>query len=349
LKRGTIEHPKTEILADLLGIPLVQAVGHLEALWHFTAKHARRGDLGRWPNKVIAGRCLWLGDPDRFIDALERAGWVDSDPSHRLLVHDWADHADVAVRKALQRSGETFANQTAEPAPRSSVQTLSDAVTTESGLPLPLPKPLKSSPQPEPRGGGRRAISPAKASKGVAEGEGLFAAEDIARRFWAARGDPGRAIHPSELGHAATLLARWGPERAIELVEKVAAKVKHEQRDIRFLGGVMRDIEQLGEKLELLDRDRDRRDGEAEQRRAQAAAAEAAKAVRLSERSARLTWWESLSESEREAIRERIRTENQAIRDAPGMVLELCLMAKPELGSVEVLRVQDLFKGDVVG
>lgn len=114
LKRGTIEHPKTEHLAELLSISMAQAVGHLEALFHFTAKYAMRGNIGSWGNKQIAKRCLWDGDPDVFVQALinanggKRHGWIEAHSEHRLIVHDWHRHADESVKKTLKNNNESF-------------------------------------------------------------------------------------------------------------------------------------------------------------------------------------------------------------------------------------------------
>ena len=47
MKRNTIDHPKTKALARALGLPLYSGVGVLEALWHWTARHAPAGDVGR--------------------------------------------------------------------------------------------------------------------------------------------------------------------------------------------------------------------------------------------------------------------------------------------------------------
>jgi hypothetical protein len=47
MKRGTPEHPKTAHLMAALSIPRPYAVGILELLWHFTARYAPRGDVGR--------------------------------------------------------------------------------------------------------------------------------------------------------------------------------------------------------------------------------------------------------------------------------------------------------------
>lgn len=114
MKRGAIEHPKTEHLAALLKIPLAQAVGHFEALIHFTSKAARRGDIGRWTDDVIARKCLWEGDPKVFVAALLGAnggrpnGMIEAHSEHRLIVHDWQEHCDDATKKAVARANEVF-------------------------------------------------------------------------------------------------------------------------------------------------------------------------------------------------------------------------------------------------
>ncbi len=112
MKRGTIEHPKTAALADSLGVELLTAVGLLEALWHFTAKYARLGDVGKFTDQAIADGVHWRGNADDLMRALVSCRFVDEDPTHRLLIHDWADHADGSVRKALKRADEGFAEPT---------------------------------------------------------------------------------------------------------------------------------------------------------------------------------------------------------------------------------------------
>ncbi len=116
MKRGTIEHPKTQMLADLLGIPLLHAVGIIESLFHWTAKYVRTGAIGSCTNAVIAKRIHWDGDPDKLIEALVAAkgtgekGWLETHKKHRLVVHDWHDHADDSVRKTMKNNRELFWN-----------------------------------------------------------------------------------------------------------------------------------------------------------------------------------------------------------------------------------------------
>lgn len=108
MKRGTPDHPKTKEFAELLGVRRVTALGHLELLFHFTANYAPAGDIGRYSDKRIAAALDWTGRPEKVIAALQQAGFIESHPTHRLVVHDWHVHADAAVRKRLDRAKMAF-------------------------------------------------------------------------------------------------------------------------------------------------------------------------------------------------------------------------------------------------
>lgn len=115
MKRGTPEHPKTKALAAELGVGLAQAVGHLELLWHFTARYAPRGDVGRFPDAAIEEACAWTGRRGKLLKALLKCRWLDAiGGEDRLLIHDWPDHAEDSIHKVLARGLEWFA---AGPAP----------------------------------------------------------------------------------------------------------------------------------------------------------------------------------------------------------------------------------------
>ena len=108
MKRGTLEHPKTVRLSRILDIERWGAIGLLEGLWHFAARYAIQGDIGRWSNQEIADGIGWHGKhgtPDALIAALVEARFLDESPEHRLLIHDWADHCDESVRKTLKSRG----------------------------------------------------------------------------------------------------------------------------------------------------------------------------------------------------------------------------------------------------
>jgi hypothetical protein len=81
-------------------------------LWHFTAQYCPRGDIGRYTDDEIAEACAWPEDrPAReLIEALIECRLLDPHPEHRLVVHDWADHAEDSVHTRLARAGELFAD-----------------------------------------------------------------------------------------------------------------------------------------------------------------------------------------------------------------------------------------------
>lgn len=124
------EHAKTRKAARRLGIPAVQLVGHLHALWHWAIDHAEDGNLSKYDTEDIAIAARWDGDPDEFVDALTHCGPGDSagflerggaygDPGDslvgELVLHDWWDYAGKLIdrrrkdreRKAARRSKDT--------------------------------------------------------------------------------------------------------------------------------------------------------------------------------------------------------------------------------------------------
>lgn len=111
MKREATASPKFEGLALRLDLQRWEAMGLLEALWHFTARVARRGDIGRWTDEQIARSIGWnRTEAGELVRALVAERWVDVSDEHRLVVHDWSTHADDAIHIALARSGEHFAD-----------------------------------------------------------------------------------------------------------------------------------------------------------------------------------------------------------------------------------------------
>jgi hypothetical protein len=92
-------HPKTRKLAHLLGVSKVTAIGHLHVFWWWALNYAQDGDLSRWDVLDIAIGAEWDGDPDLFVDAMTKAGFLEDDG---LIIHDWHDYAGklIARRKA---------------------------------------------------------------------------------------------------------------------------------------------------------------------------------------------------------------------------------------------------------
>jgi hypothetical protein len=103
MKLGTDRNPKFIQFMDVLNVSRPMAVGLLELLWHSTAEFAPQGDIGRFDNKGIAKLVGWRGSPDVLVDALVLTRWLDPCREHRLLVHDWRDHAPDFLKKRLER------------------------------------------------------------------------------------------------------------------------------------------------------------------------------------------------------------------------------------------------------
>lgn len=171
--RAVPDHPKFADLKARLGRPKYVALGCLEAIWHFTGRFTPQGNLGKYTDQAIEAWVEWDGEPGTLIAALTGAGWIDADPVHRLLVHDWAQHADKATKLSLQRCRASFCTLT--------VHTLSvqsgDVVAEQGtlyGLPVPVPVPV---PVPEPEPEAKAKAAPPKAP--------LFALPDwISAEVW---------------------------------------------------------------------------------------------------------------------------------------------------------------------
>ena len=108
MKREAVSHTKMKRLCRRLDLPLWQAIGLLESLWLLTGREAPRGDIGKLTDEDIALGIDYRGDEATMIDALVASGWMDRDPAGRLVIHDWADHADDAVHMRLARARQLF-------------------------------------------------------------------------------------------------------------------------------------------------------------------------------------------------------------------------------------------------
>jgi DnaD/phage-associated family protein len=94
-------HKKTIMLAAELDIPDMLAAAHIARLWTWALDNAPNGDLTGLPNRVVAVGAGWTGDPDAFVNALIRAGWLDREDD-RLMIHDWHDYAGRLIEKREQ-------------------------------------------------------------------------------------------------------------------------------------------------------------------------------------------------------------------------------------------------------
>lgn len=154
-----------------LNIPQYEAVGILENLWHVTAREAPQGDIGKLSNEDIAMGIDWHGNADALIEALITCRWLDVSRQFRLIVHDWHEHCDEAVRKKLKRNGLSFR----------SIAPTADNVGQRRDmerLPEPVPEPVpEPGPVPGPEPSATAAVAPpAKPQPLSPGGEGEFMA-----------------------------------------------------------------------------------------------------------------------------------------------------------------------------
>lgn len=111
MKRGTPRHPKVKFLAERLKIEHGHAVGILEMLWQYASEFYPAGDVGRATDRYIAEAVLWRKDPSILIAALVSEKWLDKvEGESRLLIHDWAVHAEDSVHMKLARQLRYFSD-----------------------------------------------------------------------------------------------------------------------------------------------------------------------------------------------------------------------------------------------
>ncbi len=92
----------------LLGCGRGEALGYLEALWHFAGRFTPAGNLGKYSNTAIEGWIEWRGEPGALIAAMLESHWIDLNETHRLVVHDWPEWADDTTQTHLARKITTF-------------------------------------------------------------------------------------------------------------------------------------------------------------------------------------------------------------------------------------------------
>lgn len=106
MKHGTMQLVKFKKLHRRLGFATYrETAGLLEVMWLVAARETPRGDLGQMDNETIAIELEWNGDPDHLVKSLVETRWLDPHPEHRLVVHDWADHAARFVHGVAAKKG----------------------------------------------------------------------------------------------------------------------------------------------------------------------------------------------------------------------------------------------------
>jgi len=108
MKKQTPDMMKFKRLMRKLKAGKALTAGTLELLWIFTQNNAPMGDIGRFSNEEIAIECDWEDEPDLLVEALIETGWLDKSDTHRLVIHDWHEHAPKYLKANLKSHGKDF-------------------------------------------------------------------------------------------------------------------------------------------------------------------------------------------------------------------------------------------------
>jgi hypothetical protein len=108
MKSGALTSIKFMKLKRGLKLPQWQAVGLLESLWQVACGNAPQGDIGKLSNEDIAASIEWDECPDELIEQLTHCGWLEKSDEHRLIIHDWHDHAPNYIRGGLAKAKKQF-------------------------------------------------------------------------------------------------------------------------------------------------------------------------------------------------------------------------------------------------
>jgi hypothetical protein len=235
MKLDALEHPKTLDFAARLNITRPTAIGHLELLWSFVGKNSPRGDVGKWPDGSIARACDWMGPPQVFIQALIDARLIESDDVHRLVVHDWRDHAAGWVRAKLAKLGVRFIATSRDVSASTNTPTgtaTGSPTGTATGSPTEVEKVATRTPtgMPTTQGregkrregkGSKRAAHDAQAAR-----ERAYATPGLdvptLQRWEAYRVELHKPLPPQSLEAVATELAKHGADQAAVVQQSIA-------------------------------------------------------------------------------------------------------------------------------
>jgi hypothetical protein len=110
MKRGTPGHWKILNLAMELKIEPYAAVGICCCMWEWVGASLMSGNIGKADDVMIARQIGWTKKPSVLIDALVKCGLLDRHPEHRLIVHDWSEHAEDGVHTWMVRRRLWFAD-----------------------------------------------------------------------------------------------------------------------------------------------------------------------------------------------------------------------------------------------
>lgn len=146
MKAGTLDSMKFKRLKRRLKLTDRGAAGLLEVLWQRSCKDCPRGDVGQFTNEEIAVMADYEGDADELVRTLVECRWLDESDEHRLLIHDWHEHAPNYVKGIVARKGGFLTLGTP-------LKVDDHAVSDTSSAPPSLAKPSQVLPPPTPSPG----------------------------------------------------------------------------------------------------------------------------------------------------------------------------------------------------
>jgi hypothetical protein len=75
------------------------AVGHLHFLWWWALSYAQDGNLADFEDDDVAFAAGWEAEPNQFVAALQKAGFLDG-----RQIHDWLDYAGRLIEKRRENA-----------------------------------------------------------------------------------------------------------------------------------------------------------------------------------------------------------------------------------------------------
>lgn len=110
-------HPKTEMLASLIGKDIPSTVGHLALLWCRVVDNDPDGNLQSRTDLYIEVAAKWDGDRGVFFNALVEVGFIDQGDGEQKI-HGWAKRVTSykeAQRKQKYREEQNSTKTTVDP------------------------------------------------------------------------------------------------------------------------------------------------------------------------------------------------------------------------------------------
>jgi len=77
----------------------------MHCFWWWSVDHVPSGELDRQTPEDIADAAQWEGDPETFLRALVKAGFIDMDTDGNYSIHNW-DKYGAKIHRKLQQAAE---------------------------------------------------------------------------------------------------------------------------------------------------------------------------------------------------------------------------------------------------